>query len=225
MAKFVSKFVSKIVEFLKFVFNDVQVNFFITMTLFAITTSLYTKYAEFGFFSNLEDTLSFVFTSFTLGFFAINYIIVLWIKDYEKGFPIYTILVVIFSMLFLCLIVWFLEKVKIIKGSIWLFVIFFSYIAWIWIIYFSFCIRLLNSIDVECSVFIAISIKTILIAITAWLAIYRESQAVKYFDINLIIYSISLLYPILDMYKYVRLELNKYMEDNNNPIQIKSHLD
>lgn len=205
------------IKFLKSVFNsifnDVQVNFYITMALFAITTSLYVKCAKSGFSSDLEATLSLVFTSLTLGFFAINFI-TLKQKNYEKGFSFFTIGVGLISVLFLRLIVRFIESVKIIKGSIWFFVICFSYIAWIWIIYFSICIRLLNSIDVGCSVFIAISIKTILIAITAWLAIYRESQAVENFDVNLIIYSIGLCYPILDMYKYVRLEINKYKEKN-----------
>ena len=36
---------------------------------------------------------------------------------------------------------------------------------------------------------------------------------------------VNAMYPFADMYTYVRSKLDKYMEDNNNPIKIKSHTD
>ena len=98
-----------------------------------------------------------------------------------------------------------------------------SYTALVWCVYLNFCIRVLISINIKCSVFVAITVKAILIAIVAWLALYKDSGT----D-NIISFTasyISLCYPIIDMYKYVRLELDKYMKDNNNPIKIKSHSD
>lgn len=100
-----------------------------------------------------------------------------------------------------------------------------SFILLIWSIYLDFCIRALSSINVKCSVFVATATKTILIALVAWLAIYKDSGTGKNRIISFTASCISLWYPIIDMYKYVRLELDKYIEDNNNPIQIKSHTD
>lgn len=36
---------------------------------------------------------------------------------------------------------------------------------------------------------------------------------------------VNAMYPFMDMYTYVRSKLDKYREDNNNPIQIKSYSD
>lgn len=101
----------------------------------------------------------------------------------------------------------------------------FSYLVWVWCVYLNFCIRVLNSINVKCSVFVATTVKAILIAIVAWLALYKDSGIDKNRIISFTASYISLCYPIIDMYKYVRLELDKYIEDNNNPIQIKSYSD
>lgn len=89
-----------------------------------------------------------------------------------------------------------------------------SFTACIGCVYLNFCIRLLNSINVKCSVFVATTVKAILIAIVAWLALYKDSETDKNAIINFFVSYISLCYPLLDMYKYVRLEVDKYMEDN-----------
>lgn len=92
--------------------------------------------------------------------------------------------------------------------------LYFVFIAWIWILYFSFCIRLLNSINVKYSIFIAISVKSMLVALVAWLAIYRYAETITNYYVNILISVFGLLYPILDMYKYVSLELDKYIKEN-----------
>ena len=89
-----------------------------------------------------------------------------------------------------------------------------SYTLVTWSIYLNCCIRVLSNINVEWSTFIAIAVKAFLIAIVAWLALYKDSVTDKSSIINFITSYISLCYPIIDMYKYVRLELNKYMEEN-----------
>lgn len=92
--------------------------------------------------------------------------------------------------------------------------LYFVFIAWIWFLYFSFCIRLLNSINVKYSIFIAISVKSMLVALVAWLAIYRYAETTTNYYVNILISVFGLLYPILDMYKYVSLELDKYIKEN-----------
>ena len=79
-----------------------------------------------------------------------------------------------------------------------------------WILYFIFCVRVLTSINVKCSIFIATSVKTMLISITAWLAIYRYTQSTVDYFINILISFFGLLYPILDMYIYVRSEIEEF---------------
>ncbi|QHJ84767.1 MAG: hypothetical protein [Bacteriophage sp.] len=90
----------------------------------------------------------------------------------------------------------------------------FVYAAGFWSIYLNYCIRTLSSINVGCSVFVAITVKAILIAIVAWLALYKDLETDKSRTISFIASYISLCYPIIDMFKYVRLELDKYLEKN-----------
>lgn len=155
-------------------------------------------------------------------FFLINRVMVgLNKRFYPSFFTFVTIWAMVFFMVFppiLLLIIHFILKIVDSKESNLLFSYFsflvFFYTAWVWSIYLNFCIRILNSINVKCSVFVAITVKAILIAIVAWLALYKDSETDKSYIINFITSYISLCYPIIDMFKYVRLEFDKYMKEN-----------
>lgn len=155
-------------------------------------------------------------------FFLINRVMVgLNKRFYPSFFTFVTIWAMVFFMVIppiLLLIIHFFLKIVDSKESNLLFSYFsflvFFYTAWVWSIYLNFCIRILNSINVKCSVFVAITVKAILIAIVAWLALYKDSETDKSYIINFITSYISLCYPIIDMFKYVRLEFDKYMKEN-----------
>ena len=102
-------------------------------------------------------------------------------------------------------------KIDISKKHLLIYIsLYYVFIVWICLMYFSFCIRLLNSINVKCSIFITISVKSMLIALVAWVSIYRHTQATIDYYINLLVSIFGLLYPILDMYKYVRSKIDEF---------------
>lgn len=143
-------------------------------------------------------------------------------KNYKIRFTkvtINSISLYCYILLLTIIIVFFYLKygIKIDKSKKYLLIYFSLYyvsIAWTWILYFSFCIRLLNSINVKYNIFIAISVKSMLVALVAWLAIYRHAETTTDYFVNILISVFGLLYPILDMYKYVSLELDKYIKEN-----------
>lgn len=187
-----------------------------------------------SFYNNSYNIIYLVLILFFLGFFSENLNMIVN-KDYQKRLTRNTIRAVKFYLIFLLLIIVIalitlkFRTVLLIKffstAILYLVSIYYAWILWLCIVYFVFCIRLLNSINVNYSIFLVIAVKSILIAIAAWLAIYKSSRIPSEYSINLLVAALALLYPILDMYKYVRLELDKYMKDNNIPIKIKSHSD
>lgn len=153
--------------------------------------------------------------------FLLNWHMLIY-KNYETRFTKVTInaisLYCYILALILILVFSFLKAgIKIDESKNYLLIYFSLYyvsIAWTWILYFSFCIRLLNSINVKYNIFIAISVKSMLVALVAWLAIYRYAETTTDYYVNILISVFGLLYPILDMYKYVSLELDKYIKEN-----------
>lgn len=102
------------------------------------------------------------------------------------------------------------NKYALIK-QIWVYMSMFCiFIALTWILYFSFCVRVLNSINVRCSIFIAKAFKSILIALVAWFTIYKSVKTTIDYSINLTTSALSFLYPILDMYVYVCSEIEEF---------------
>lgn len=164
-------------------------------------------------------------------FFFLNSLLIKTKHTYLNLFTfinIWTVFFLVVLLAFLIVALCFLLKNEIPEKNSLKFYLYFgaiSYTAWGWCLYLNFCIRVLSSINIKCSVFVATTVKAILIAIVAWLALYKDSETDKNVIINFFVSYISLCYPLLDMYKYVRLEIDKYMEDNYNPIQIKSHSD
>ena len=215
------------VKFLKRAFNSVYGNLIIAFIIIAIVRPIFTNFARSGGLSDItQEKVALTITMITF-FFFVN-IVMLGINedDYQFYFTRITFWSILFFVVILTAVIYGL-KFSNLEESSFSYVSFgaFAYIAWVWSVYLNFCIRVLSSINVECSVFIAITVKAILIAIVAWLALYKNSGTDKNHIISFTISYISLCYPLLDMYKYVRLELDKYMKDNNNPIQINSHSD
>lgn len=95
--------------------------------------------------------------------------------------------------------------------QLWVYIsMFYIYIASAWILYFSFCVRVLNSINVRYSIFIATAVKSILIALVVLLKIYKPVKTTIDYSINLTTSALSFLYPILDMYVYVCSEIEEF---------------
>lgn len=155
--------------------------------------------------------------SLICSFFLLNLLLILRNKytylnffTFVNKWVIFFFVLVLFAiMLFYC----FILKYKIPLRA-YLYFVAISYTAWVWCVYLNCCIRVLISINIKCSVFVATAVKAILIAIVAWLALYKNSGTYENDIINFFASYISLCYPLLDMYKYVRLEIDKYMEDN-----------
>ena len=204
------------------IFNDVLVNIYIIWTSIIIEFFIYLKLYKYTQTSNLEDILSFAFIYLFSLFFVANYTIIKHIKNYIAEFNKYTILAVVFYayaiislMLILNMQNEFFDGNYFDTGYSLIISFYFSYISWVWIAYLNFCIRTLNSINAKYSIFIVTTVKSILISIVAWLAVYKnEGTTTIDYSINVLISYISLSYPILDMYKYVRLKLDKYIKEN-----------
>lgn len=202
------------------IFNDIQIICFIILTCLIIDFFIYLKLLKYTEKFNLEDMLSFAFIYFIALYFIANCIMIKF-KNYIDQFNKYTILAVLFfaiaiiSMIFILIVrekiinaIYFDKRYSLTVSF------YFSYISWVWIVYLTFCIRTLNSINAKYSIFVVTTVKSILIAIVAWLAIYKSEETTSDYAINVLISYISLSYPILDMYKYVRLKLDKYIKEN-----------
>lgn len=204
------------------IFNDVLVNIYIICTSIIIEIFIYLKLFKYTKTFNLEDTLSIIFIYLFSLFFIANYTMIKLIKNYIVEFNKYTILAVVFYAYAIISLMFILNmQNEFIDGNYFdtryslIISFYFSYISWVWIAYLNFCIRTLNSINAKYSIFIVTTVKSILISIVAWLAVYKnEGTTTIDYSINVLISYISLSYPILDMYKYVRLKLDKYIKEN-----------
>ena len=222
------------IKFLKSVFNSFTASLSI-VCIGAFSVAIIINFSELSKSSFTMDFKIPVIITLICFFFLVNAVILNKNqnkRDYPHIFTTITIRSILFFVVALTLGIvffYFILKTKNFKERpLWFSYFYFtaiSYTAWVWCVYLNFCIRVLSSINVKCSVFVAITVKSILIAIVAWLALYKNSGIDKNRIISFIASYISLCYPIIDMYKYVRLELDKYIEDNNNPIQIKSYSD
>ena len=208
-------------KFLKRVFNSLTVNCIIeAITIIAIF--IFARFERSGELSFPEENEVMLSIILICSFFCLNIVLIkLDGRIYQSKFTFVTIWAMVFFMVIppiLLLIIHFISKSVDSKESNLLFSYFsflvFFYTAWVWSIYLNFCIRALSNINVKCSVFVAITVKAILISIVAWLALYKDSETDKSYIMNFIASYISLCYPIIDMYKYVRLEFDKYMKEN-----------
>lgn len=221
------------------IFNDAKVNMYIMLAMFLIGIFLFAPIiskilagseinytTRNGYYFLKKEVLLFVY-GLVLTSFAINIVSII-LKDYKNRFNEVTIYSIFFYCLFLAGLLLFLFvyfkfvyfkfdfKFYISKSDFGskavklIFTLYYLVIAWMWILYFIFCVRVLTSINVKCSIFIATSVKTMLISITAWLAIYRYTQSTVDYFINILISFFGLLYPILDMYIYVRSEIEEF---------------
>lgn len=110
-------------------------------------------------------------------------------------------------------------------------IVIFFYSLYFWFIYLFRCINALNDIKQNKHVFCMKAIKSILASLLVCLSgtvvilsLSPKNTVLKviYQIVNIIV---NTTYPFIDMYIYVRSKLDKYMEDNKKPIQIKSHSD
>lgn len=217
------------IKFLKSVFNSILFNKIILAVISVSCIPILIKTFSSNKTTSINYRKLFVIIALVGMFFLLNYMMLrLKSHTYLTFFTFitfYTVLVFISVLTVFVLPLYFNPDSVLFSDFSFYSFYSFSYLVWVWCIYLNFCIRVLTSIKVKCSVFVAITIKAILIAIVAWLALYKDSGTDKNRIISFTASYISLCYPIIDMYKYVRLELDKYMKDNNNPIQIKSHSD
>ena len=204
-------------KFLKRVFNSLTVNcIIVAITIIAIFIfARFERSDELSIPKESEVMLSIILI---FSFFCLNSVLIkLDGRIYQSKFTFVTFWAIFFFVVALTMLIFSLKSMNF-KKKIWLFsyysFIAFAYAVLVWSIYLNFCIRTLSSINVGCSVFVAITVKAILIAIVAWLALYKDLETDKSYIINFIASYISLCYPIIDMYKYVRLELDKYIEEN-----------
>lgn len=205
-------------KFLKRVFNSRIVNAIIilvaTIILVAINLILELNINKFPGSSKLSVTMEnevIFILLFIISFFVSNSLLLdRDSRTYQSNFTDITFWAILAFVIILPKVIFSLNS--------WLFSYYrflaFVYAAGFWSIYLNFCIRTLSSINVGCSVFVAITVKAILIAIVAWLALYKDLETDKSRTISFIASYISLCYPIIDMFKYVRLELDKYLEKN-----------
>lgn len=215
-------------------FNSVIFNLSITAVFIVIAILVYQNKIQilkkFQAIDRYKVFLAMLLISF---FFFFNFLFIFKNKHTYLTFLTFMNIwaILFFGAVLTALIVFFyliLKNKNFEKDPLWFSYLYFiaiSYTAVAWSVYLNFCIRVLSSINVKCSVFVATTVKAILIAIVAWFALYKDLGMDENGIINFFVSYISLCYPLLDMYKYVRLELDKYMEDNNNPIKIKSHSD
>lgn len=211
------------------VFNDIIVNKIIAINitalgilgLIACIFAVHNKYS-----TEKIDTIFFfiLIVYFIAGFFSANADMLIR-KDYKGNFVVntlkaikkYLMFLVIIGMVIIALNCFpqkkFVDSFASTTVS-YAVSVFYFWIALESILYFVFCIRLLNSINADYSIFLVSAVKSMLIAIAAWLVIFKSSQIPSEYSVNLLVSAIAFLYPILDMYKYVRLELNKYKEKN-----------
>ena len=214
------------IKFLKSVFNSVIFNKVIIAVTFVSWIPILIKAFCSNKTTRYNYTRLFVIIALVSVFFLFNYTMLrLKSRTYLIFFTYITFFIVIVFISVLTVFVlplYFIPDPELFSNYSF---VSFSYLVWGWCVYLNFCIRALNSINVKCSVFVATTVKAILIAIVAWLALYKDSGIDKNRIISFTASYISLCYPIIDMYKYVRLELDKHMKDNNIPIKIKSHSD
>lgn len=211
------------------VFNDFKVNIIIGISMAAlgllgIIACIFAMHNKYS--TEKRDTIFFfiLIVLFIFRFFSAN-ADMLTCKDYKRNFventlkaiKIYLMFLVIIGMVIIALNYFppkkFVDSFATTTVSYAVSVYYF-WIAFESILYFVFCIRLLNSINADYSIFLVSAVKSMLIAIAAWLVIFKSSQIPSEYSVNLLVSAIAFLYPILDMYKYVRLELNKYKEKN-----------
>lgn len=209
-------------KFVKRVFNSVIFNRSIAVVFFVIAIAIlvyHNKIPILKKFQAIDQYKVFFAMLLICSFFLINLSFISKNKHTYLDFSTFVNKWAIFSfVLFLIAIICFYNSILKDEIHLWFSYIYFATIsctAWIWCVYLNFCIRVLSSINIKCSVFVATTVKAILIAIVAWLALYKDSETDKNVIINFFVSYISLCYPLLDMYKYVRLEIDKYMEDNN----------
>ena len=212
---------------LKFIFNNIKFNrclliTFYLFTIFIIVPRLVeleknTKGRTLDVY-NTSKIMILLFICLLIGFsIAIN-LLIIKANNYKEKFTKFTIISVTFYCFILALILiitfMLLNSDIIINDSekilSMLISSYYILIVFICVLYFSFCIRVLNSINVKYSIFITTSVKTMLIAVAAWLVIYRHAQTTIDYSVNILISFFSLLYPILDMYIFVRSEIDKF---------------
>ncbi|WP_279080928.1 hypothetical protein [Lactobacillus apis] len=213
-------------KFLKSVFNSVIFNKVILAVTFVSCIPILIKTLCSNKTTSIKYSRFFVIIALVWTFFLFNYtFLMIKSRTYLTSFTyitFYIVMVFISVLTAFVLPLYFIPDPEMFSNYS---LVSFYYLVWVWCVYLNFCIRVLNSINVKCSVFVATTVKAILIAIVAWLALYKDSGIDKNRIISFTASYISLCYPIIDMYKYVRLELDRYIEDNNNPIQIKSYSD
>lgn len=194
-------------KYLKFifnkVFNDTNVNFIITVVLFAIDFYRLVKVGESTNYNLKENEQIFFIIFLLLGFFMLNSFM---LKDmnYKKHFTNKTRDAIYSFVFLLILVIGICSWGKIALSSLY---ILFYYMVFIWSVYINFCIRMLNSINVKCDIFVVTATKAMLIATTAWFSLYGQSQPSP---VEVIICFISSLYPILDMYTYARSKIDEF---------------
>lgn len=214
------------------VFNDIKVSRIIAISMCAFGTLAmlgliaYTFATHNKYSTEKTDTIFFfaLIVVFISSFFSENSDMLIR-KDYKRNFVVNTLKAINNYLKFLVIIGMVITvlncfpKIKIVDGFVSTAVsIYYFWIALESILYFVFCIRLLNSINADYSIFLVSAVKSMLIAVAAWLVIFKSSQIPSEYSVNLLVSAIAFLYPILDMYKYVRLELNKYKEKKRDYI-------
>lgn len=84
-----------------------------------------------------------------------------------------------------------------------------------WISYFFMCFRVLKIIHKSIALFIEKVVRSILVAITAWLVLFANSQSTGIYEYISIFVSTATAayYPLLDMYKYTRTQIDEYEKE------------
>ena len=215
-------------KFLKRVFNSVIFNRSITVVFFVIAIAILVYHNKIPILKKFQaiDQYKVVLAMTLIGsFFLFNLSLILKNKHtYLNFFTFVNKWATFFFVIVLIAIMCSYYSILNYKEPSWFSYFYFTAIfftAWIGCVYLNFCIRLLNSINVKCSVFVATTVKAILIAIVAWLALYKDSETDKNAIINFFVSYISLCYPLLDMYTYVRSEINEF--DKQEKIEIETN--
>lgn len=194
----------------KKVFNDIKVNLIIAAVILAFVIYRAVKIDEFTTIYNFKKSLlEYIIASEVLVFFMLNYMMIK-MKNYKERFTTITWGSICAFISFLFLLIFFSENIDFFSLSL-----LFYYMVFVWSLYINYCIRMLNSFNVKCGTFVATSIKAMLIATTAWFSVDVKSQTSS---VNIIISFISTLYPILDMYTYVRSEIDEFYRQEKDKI-------
>lgn len=206
-------------------FNSVIFNLSITVFFFVIAIVVYNNKIPILKKFQAIDQYKVVLAMSLIGFFFLLNSLIIF-KNKHTYLSFFTFVNKWATLFFVFFLIAIMFSYSILKYKIHLFFpyIYFTAIfctAWIWCVYLNFCIRVLNSINVKCSVFVATTVKAILIAIVAWLALYKDSRTDKNDIINFFVSYISLCYPLLDMYTYVHSEINEF--DKQKKIEIETN--